>query len=227
MTELNDLMHRLEAKTNRNCTKCRKPFVATGLQGICDTCSDIVKPARVIVRELSDSWPERHRARIPDMAGPSLERGKRLLPLVMGSGMVVLVGDRGRGKTQLATWMAWQRGQAGKAPGIYTTAFDVFAAIKSTWGRNSSEAERDVLSRFKKAAFLCVDECHERGETDWENRTMRNILDHRYLSCLPTVLIGNWRTGEEISASLGASITDRITETGGIVWCKWESYRTP
>jgi DNA replication protein DnaC len=225
LTDFDDISRRINATATRNCAKCGKPFLALGLQGICDTCAEAIDAPRVIVRELGESWPERHRAKLADMAGPSLERARKLLPLAMSGGMIVLAGDRGRGKTQMATWLAWQRGKAGKKPGIYAKAFDLFAAVKGTWGRNATEAEGKALARFKQASFLALDECHERGETDWENRTLRNVLDHRYDACLPTLLIGNWPTAEDIGASLGASITDRITETGGVVWCRWESYR--
>lgn len=139
--------------------------------------------------------------------------------------MVVLAGDRGRGKTQIATWLAYQRGQAGKRPGIYAKAFDLFSDVKAAWGKQAVETEVRVMDRYKNAPFLVIDEAHERGETDWENRTLRNVLDHRYDADVPTVIIGNWPNLEAIAASLGASITDRITETGGVVWCKWDSYR--
>jgi DNA replication protein DnaC len=220
-----DIFRRINAVSKRKCAKCGQEFTAQGLQGICDACSDIIEPPRVIVRELGETWPERHRAKLADMQGAGLERAKRLLPSALNGGMLVLAGDRGRGKTQIATWLAWQRGQQGKPTGIYAKAFDLFAAVKGTWGRNATEAEGKALDRFKRAAFLALDECHERGETDWENRTLRNVLDHRYDACLPTVLIGNWTTNDEVLASLGASITDRIAETGGVVWCRWDSYR--
>jgi hypothetical protein len=53
----------------------------------------------------------------------------------------------------------------------------------------------------------------------WANRTLRNILDHRHDAMLPTFILCNWKSDAEIADRLGASITARITETGGIVWC--------
>lgn len=209
----------------RACTKCGTEFDAFGLQGICDDCATEQSAPRLVVRDLGDTWPERHRGKLADMRGPSLDKARQLLPLALAGGMIVLTGDRGRGKTQIATWLAWQRGQQGKRPGIYAKAFDLFSAVKGTWSRQSAESETKALDRYRAAPFLVLDEAHERGETDWENRTLRNVLDHRYDACLPTVIVGNWPTAEDIGASLGASITDRITETGGVVWCRWESYR--
>lgn len=218
---------RLDKITERPCRACGRAFQAIGFLAVCEDCEG--KPEAVkspTKRELGESWPMRHREKLETMRGPGAEKARQLLPLALDGSMIVLAGDRGRGKTQIATWLAWQRGQQGRPCGIYAKAFDLFSDVKGTWGKLSADSETNVMDRYKNAAFLCLDECHERGETDWENRTMRNVLDHRYDSCLPTVLIGNWKEPQDICDSLGASITDRITETGGVVWCKWESYRT-
>lgn len=220
------LSERLDKTSIRACRRCGTQFEAQGLVGICEACEMALSaPKRAIVRELGDSWPERHRARLAEMTGPGLERARKILPAVSSDGMIVLAGDRGRGKTQIATWLAWQRGKQGLKPGLYAKTFDLFSDVKASWSKQSSESEDAVMSRYKAAPFLALDEAHERSESDWENRTLRNILDHRYDRQLPTVIIGNWRAIDDISASLGASITDRITETGGVVWCQWSSYR--
>jgi len=69
---------------------------------------------------------------------------------------------------------------------------------------------------------------------------LESILDDRYANRRPTMLIGNWLTQEGIQAGetvngrkingLGETIMDRINEhtankTGGVVWCRWASYR--
>lgn len=222
----NPFLDRFTRTTKRQCAGCGHEFQALGLTAFCDDCgSRAPKPKAITIRDLGDSWPERHRQKLAAMAGQGLAKAKELLPRALDGGMIVLTGDRGRGKTQIATWLAWQRGQLGKAPGRYAKAFDLFSDVKASWAKSSSDSETKVMDRYKQAAFLALDECHERGETDWENRTLRNVLDHRYDAMLPTVILGNWAKAEDIGASLGASITDRISETGGIVWCRWKSYR--
>ena len=216
----------LERVTPRQCRACGVSFQAPGMVTLCEQCEQPASNQPVIVRrELGDSWPNRHRERLGRMVGASLRKAQSLESAVLASGMIVLAGDRGRGKTQMATWLGWRRGQRGLRCGLYAKAFDLFGDVKSTWGKNAARTEARVIQDYKAAPFLCLDECHERGETDWENRTLRNILDHRYDSMLPTVIIGNWKSDAEIADCLGASITDRITETGGIVWCNWASYR--
>ena len=230
MTAIEDAMKPLSTlfaeMSERKCKQCGAAFEAY-FDGLCDACASKPAPKPIIPRELGETWPERHRAAIANMAGPSLDKAIALFPTIERGGMLIVAGDRGRGKTQLVTWLAWTRGQRGQNPGIYAKAFDLFSDVKATWAKASTDSETDIMRRYKVAPFLALDECHERGETDWENRTLRNVLDHRYDACLPTVIIGNWATPQDISSSLGASITDRVTETGGVVWCKWQSYRNP
>lgn len=221
-----EILASLQTIKTKNCHVCGKSFEAMGLVAVCESCENIQPVEKgPPKRELGDSWPNRHREKINAMEGPGIGKARQILPMVMAGSMVVLAGDRGRGKTQIATWLAWQRGQDGKPCGIYAKAFDLFSDVKGTWGKQSTDSESKIMDRYKHAVFLALDECHERGETDWENRTLRNVLDHRYDACLPTVIIGNWLKPDDVVASLGASISDRITETGGIVWCNWQSYR--
>lgn len=232
-------------QTQKACQRCGAAYLGAAWCHYCETCEPIAlaeletkQREQQESRELEarierhnqtyrEQWPERHRQKVEEMSGPGLEKAKALMPVIERGAMLVLFGDRGRGKTQIATWIACNLAQKGRTPGYYLKAFDLFVEIKSTWAKGSEQSEKDVSDYYKNVAYLAVDEAHERGETDWENRTMRNILDHRYDSCLPTIIIGNWQTPEQIRESLGASIADRITETGGLVWCNWESYRAP
>jgi hypothetical protein len=59
-----------------------------------------------------------------------------------------------------------------------------------------------------------IDECQERGETDWENRLLTYIVDKRYAQLRDTVLISN-QTKDQFCKSMGSSIISRMQETGG------------
>jgi DNA replication protein DnaC len=157
-----------------------------------------------------------------------------LAPKLFGNRLMVLAGDRGRGKTQIVTFIAYHRMTKGHDSGIYTRLFDMARMCDGY----SSEAKK-ALSAFQRVPFLCVDEAHrlEPGQI----QTVESILDARYANKRPTVIIGNWLTiegvkdGEEVSGQklrgLGPTLMDRVNEhkanqTGGVVWCRWESYRT-
>lgn len=177
----------------------------------------------------SRGFPARHRARLSEgMVGPSLEKAKELLPrLIVGDCLLLLVGNRGPGKTQMSTWWANERLKAGKFAGYYRKTADIITEIKTTWhdGGKTVGTEDDVLKKYRKTEYLVLDEFHEKGSSDWEARTLINILDHRYDSMLATVIIANM-TEVEVRQQINPSIVSRAEETGGLVVCDWPSYRT-
>jgi DNA replication protein DnaC len=173
-------------------------------------------------------FPARHRKRLKEgLHGPGFEKAADLLPKILqGDCLLLLVGDRGPGKTQMATWWAAERMRAGKFPGWYRKTADLISEIKTTWnsGGKSIGTEDDLLKKYRTAAFLVLDEFHERGSSDWEARTLGNIIDHRYDNMLATVIIANM-SEKEVRAQISQSIVSRAEETGGMVVCDWSSYR--
>ena len=89
------------------------------------------KPAVNVVETLSKcGYPQRHRENLDTMRGPGLAKAEELLWRVMaGDCLLLLFGDRGPGKTQMATWWAAQRVLAGKSAGVYAKCADIFQEI--------------------------------------------------------------------------------------------------
>ena len=186
-------------------------------------------PVDVIEKLAHAGFPQRHRENLNNMRGPGLAKAKELLPRVMaGDCLILLYGDRGPGKTQIATWFAANRVRAGKSAGIYAKCADIFQEIKRTWddGGKSVGTEYDVLRRYQTTPFLVIDEVHELNsqKSDWGQHTLINILDHRYDSRKTTILIANF-SPEKLDAEVNPSIQSRAQETGGSVYCNWPSYR--
>lgn len=219
---LQPLIEKMEAVSVRDCRTCGRPFDAVGFVGVCEACDGITpaKPAKAV--EFHASWPKRALLRLPTAHGPAIDKARALLPKAI-DGLLILTGDRGTGKTVMAAWLEQARQNAMQEAGIYTKAHDLFELIKRSWHPQSKETEHEVLMRFRKAAFLVIDEAQERSESDWENRTLVNIIDHRYDAMLPTVMIANLKA-DELDTCLGPSILRRAKETGGLVECNWKSY---
>ena len=170
-------------------------------------------------------YPSRAVERLDSMFGPGLDKANELLPMVIaGDCILILFGDRGPGKTQMATRWAFERGMKGKSVGRYIKTFDVLAKIKDSWGEKG-RSEADVLKSYQKTPFLVLDEFQERSDRDWDNRTLVNILDHRYDERLTTILIANLATKKDCIERIPASIISRAEEVGGLVPCDWPSYR--
>lgn len=143
-------------------------------------------------------------------ARPALARGET----------VVLCGDKGRGKTQMAVALASQ--MAGQRHSVaYVKAMDLFRDLREAMQNNSESAR---VKHYTRRGFLIVDDAHERGDTDYETRSMVNLLDHRYDAMKPTLLITNQTPGE-FAKSVGRSIVSRIQEAGLVLLCEWTSYR--
>ncbi len=138
--------------------------------------------------------------------------------------MIAIIGPRGTGKTQMAVdalnlWM-----HKAKLGALYARAFDVFAAIKETYRENARHTEIDAIKKFASIPMLVIDEMQVRSETDWENSMLTSILDQRYMYLKYTIMIANLEH-DAFMKHVGASVYDRVVETGGVISCTWESFR--
>lgn len=142
---------------------------------------------------------------------------------------IALVGGRGVGKTQLAVWAikhsAWSMAQAGsedRAAGpVYVTAAAMFRGLRQGM---KDGGEEQAVAKFLRPLLLVVDALQNRGETDYEYRTLTEILDERYAANLDTILISNM-TVEEFGKSVGPDIQSRMGEAGILIPCVWEPFR--
>jgi DNA replication protein DnaC len=161
-----------------------------------------------------------------DRSGPWGEKFVMLLAQMrqgVNGSIYALIGTRGRGKTMMAVCLmraAAERGVCAQ----YTTAFEIFLKLKGAFRKDSETTERSIIDDLCAPAVLVIDEHHERGETDWENRILTHILDRRYASMLDTIIISN-QTREIFQAAIGASVWDRMGEAGGVIVCDWQNYR--
>ncbi|HEU5125010.1 MAG TPA: ATP-binding protein [Verrucomicrobiae bacterium] len=167
--------------------------------------------------------PERQRQnRNLDRSGPWAVTEQKILSK-LGSGFFIgLIGTRGGGKTQLGV-EAIRRCSRDLKRSRFCTATEFFIEIKSSY--NSEEnSEKNVLDRFTKPQLLVIDEVGQRSESEWENRLLFELLNRRYNAIKDTLLISN-QTVESFCQSLGPSLVSRMQETGGLIECKWPSYR--
>jgi hypothetical protein len=229
--DFTDALARLERIVTRPCAKCGESFEARGLVAFCAVCGMLPADSENTVRPLGESWPRKQIAKLANMVGRGAAMAFELAPKMVGSRLCILAGNRGLGKTQIATYVAHWRGQNGYSPGFYSLAFDMANRVI---GFDRDEKLKD----YHRPAFLVLDECHRLDSKDLP--LLESVVDYRYRNEKPTMLIGNWITlqgihkGEEVDGEkltgVGSSLFSRIQEhqrdkTGGVVWCKWDSYR--
>jgi Cdc6-like AAA superfamily ATPase len=167
------------------------------------------------------NFPDRYREPWDRPSSPEWrDHFSKGLAVIKRKGILSLIGNRGSGKTRLAAEIARETLRRAR----YLTALDFFVEIKSTYGNAATRTELQVLTRYKEAGLLILDEIQERSENDWENRLLTNLLDARYSNERPTILIANLKP-DDLIASLGTSISDRMNEGGGILQIVGKSNR--
>ncbi|NQX00459.1 ATP-binding protein [bacterium] len=155
---------------------------------------------------------------------------------VARAGIVAFFGNRGSGKTRMAAEIA----RAGRWPAdepawnghtkvcgrtaLYIRAMDIFLNLRDCSKKGADRSEMDVLKSLSSAGLLVIDELQERGETEWENRVVSNLLDKRYAADRPTILIANL-SREDLAKALSPSVRDRMQEQGKGFLFDWPSYR--
>ena len=150
----------------------------------------------------------------------------RLAPQIGSGTLVALIGPRGTGKTQLAVELIRRHvADSDKPWPVYARAIEIFMWLRESFGpANRTEAE--AVRAFTAPKLLVIDEAHERGGSDWENRLLTYIIDVRYAEMRDTILVSN-ETLAGFKAAIGSSIYSRLTETGGVIVCDWPSFRIP
>jgi len=141
-------------------------------------------------------------------------------------GLILLIGDRGTGKTRLAAEIIRDRLSWMPRPDRYMTAMEIFLMIRDAYAKKGSETEGSIVSALSSCRLLVIDEIQERSNSEWEDRIITHIIDRRYGAQLPTIIIGNL-TPESMEKNLGESIVSRAQETGGIIKMTGKSHRQP
>lgn len=141
-------------------------------------------------------------------------------------GLVLLIGDRGTGKTRMAAEIIRDRldWMSATSPSIYTTAMGVFLRIRDAYAKRTPETEGAIVDELSKCRLLVIDEIQERSNSEWEDRIITHIIDRRYSGNLPSIIIGNLLP-ESMERNLGESVVSRASETGGIIKMTGKSHR--
>ena len=138
--------------------------------------------------------------------------------------IVALLGPRGTGKTQMAVSLAVASILADgtrRFTARYIRAADLFRQIRAAM---RGDGEDKLVREVSGSGLLIIDEAHERSGTEFEDRTLVNILDARYGGLRPTILISN-QMRDAFSDSMGPSVCSRMCECGSVVECCWPSFR--
>lgn len=135
---------------------------------------------------------------------------------------LILSGLPGTGKSHLAS--AVLQSILPDYCGQYLTCLGLIRMVRSTWRRDSDRSESEVMDVLASVPLLVIDEIGVQYGTDGEQTILFEVLDARYRSMAPTILLTN-QNKEGLKAFLGERTYDRLTETCKWVAFDWESYR--
>jgi DNA replication protein DnaC len=153
-------------------------------------------------RRYVETWPER------------ADKGSSL----------ILSGGVGTGKTHLACAIA--KGVAIKydAHAGYMTVAQAIRRIRATYNPEAKESEQEAFDRLSALDLLVLDEVGIQSGSNHEHATLFEIINRRYESVLPTIVISNLGA-KELSAAIGERLVDRLRENGAVLTFAWDSHR--
>ena len=132
---------------------------------------------------------------------------------------LVLIGSAGVGKTHLAC--AIIREYDG---GKYRTAPDIIEELRRAKSFTADETEAEIVNYYGRVPLLVLDEIGRGINAVDEKYMLYQVLNARYNSRRPTLLISNHSKADFLQY-IGVAAADRLVESAEIVELKGDSYR--
>ncbi len=121
-------------------------------------------------------------------------------------GWLLLSGGFGVGKTHLAAAIGNEVIGRGEAA-LFVLVPDLLDHLRSSFGPNSPESYDELFERLKNTPVLILDDLGSESPTPWAQEKLFQLLNHRYLRRLPTVITTN-RPIEAIEPRLRSRLMD-------------------
>lgn len=141
-----------------------------------------------------------------------------------GNSCLMMIGPVGTGKTHLGAAMIDHLVRQGFSC-LMIKMPELIRNFKATWERGSRYSESQLLDRYSGVDLLIIDEIGIQYGSDTEKLFLSEVVDNRYQSVLPTVLISNLDVAG-VKGCIGERSYDRLREGGGsVIAFNWESER--
>ena len=131
---------------------------------------------------------------------------------------LVLIGSAGTGKTHLACAIIREAG------GKYRTAPDIVEEMRRAKSFTANDTEADIIQYYGHVPLLVIDEIGRGIAATDEKYMLYQILNARYNTRKPTVLVSNHKKADFLQY-IGVAAADRLVESAEIWELNGESYR--
>ncbi len=134
----------------------------------------------------------------PEGVGLTLERRKTIRAAYEAAqrfaqtpqGWLLFSGGYGVGKTHLAAAIGNEVIRNG-GEALFIIAPDLLDHLRSTFAPNSAETYDELFDRLRNTPLLILDDLGAESATPWAQEKLFQLLNHRYLRRLPTVITTN------------------------------------
>lgn len=131
---------------------------------------------------------------------------------------LIMIGNAGTGKTHLAC------GIVRKCGGKYRTAPDIVEELRRAKSFTASETEAQIINYYGHTPLLVIDEIGRGINATDEKYMIYQLLNARYNTRKPTVLISNHKKSEFLQY-IGVAAADRLVESAEMIEMSGESFR--
>jgi len=121
----------------------------------------------------------------------------------------IIYGPNGNGKTHLG-YAACRAIVEGGGTAILVRAYDLFNEIKKEF--NDPKMAGKTLNKYAKYNLVIVDEADKKYGTQTEFLSLFNLVNRRYEAMLPTYVIGNAGSINQLAESIDISCLDKLRE---------------
>ena len=131
----------------------------------------------------------------------------------------VMIGNAGTGKTHLACGILREYGW-----GQYRTAPDIVEELRRAKSFTALETEAQIIKNYGQTPLLIIDEIGRGIAATDEKYMLYQVLNARYNTRKPTVLISNHKKPDFLQY-IGVAAADRLVESAELIEMNGESYR--
>ena len=131
---------------------------------------------------------------------------------------LVILGNAVTGKTHLACAIIREAG------GKYRTAPDIVEEMRRAKSFTANDTEADIIDYYAHVSLLVIDEIGRGIAATDEKYMLYQILNARYNTRKPTVLISNYKKADFLQY-IGVAAADRLVESAEVWEMNGESYR--